>query len=58
MSEYSPGDVVRMKKNHPCGENRWEIIRIGMDVKLKCLGCARTVVFKRKKFETGVKGKE
>ncbi len=38
------GDIVEMKKPHPCGERRWEIVRTGGDCKLKCLGCGRTVV--------------
>ena len=36
-SKYTAGDIVTMKKGHPCGANEWEIIRIGLDVKLECL---------------------
>lgn len=42
--KYSKGDVVQMKKPHPCGENKWRIIRVGMDVKIKCLGCNHIVM--------------
>ena len=37
------GDILTMKKQHPCGEKRWEVLRIGADFKLRCLGCAREV---------------
>ncbi len=53
--EYHNGDVVRMKKGHPCGTNEWEIVRVGMDFKLKCLGCGRRVMIPRVKFERRVK---
>lgn len=33
------GDIVKMKKAHPCGSDRWEIVRTGMDIGLKCMGC-------------------
>lgn len=45
------GDVVRLKKPHPCGTNAWEITRIGMDVGLKCSGCGRIVRLPRAEFE-------
>ena len=40
-----------MKKQHPCGEKRWEVLRIGADFKLRCLGCGREVMGPRVKFE-------
>lgn len=49
------GDVVEMRKQHPCGSKEWEIIRLGADIKLKCLGCGRLVMLDRSKFEKGVK---
>ena len=58
MAEYTPGDTVVMKKAHPCGANSWIIIRMGMDVRLRCAGCGRTIEMKRRKFDLGVKGKE
>jgi len=45
------GDILTMKKQHPCGENRWEVLRIGADFKLRCLGCGREVMGSRVKFE-------
>jgi hypothetical protein len=41
------GDVVVLKKGHPCGENKWQIIRFGADCKIKCLGCGRIVLIDR-----------
>jgi len=45
------GDVVEMKKPHPCGANEWEILRTGMDFRLKCRGCGRLIMIPRTKFE-------
>lgn len=47
--EFKVGDVVRTKKVHPCGSKLWEIKRIGVDFKLKCLGCGHTIVLERTK---------
>lgn len=49
------GLVVRLKKPHPCGANAWEIMRLGMDVKLRCGGCGQVVRLPRKKFERRVR---
>jgi len=48
--EYALGDMVQMKKAHPCGQNRWRVIRIGMDVKIKCLGCGHIVMLPHDTF--------
>lgn len=53
-TRYNLGDVVQMRKVHPCGSDRWEILRVGMDFKIKCLGCGRVVMLPRPKFERGV----
>ena len=45
--EYNVGDIVRTKKQHPCGSKIWEITRVGVDFKLKCKGCEHTVVLPR-----------
>lgn len=52
---FSIGDIVQMKKNHPCGGNRWEILRTGIDFRIKCLECGHLVMLSRTKFEKGVK---
>ena len=51
----SLGDVVQMRKAHPCGSDRWEIIRTGADIKIKCLGCGRIVMLDRPEFEKRIK---
>ena len=37
--DIRPGDVLEMKKKHPCGARRWEVLRVGMDFRLRCVGC-------------------
>lgn len=49
------GDVVRMKKAHPCGSDLWQITRTGMDIGIKCQGCGRFVLLPREKFQRQVK---
>lgn len=53
--EYQLNDIVELKKAHPCGENRWKVIRLGMDIRIKCLGCDHSVLLPRSKFEKRVK---
>ena len=47
--EYNVGDIVRTKKAHPCGSKTWEIVRIGVDFKLKCSKCGHVIVLPREK---------
>ena len=51
------GDIVVLKKPHACGENRWEVTRLGVDVKLKCLNCGHEVMLERVKFNKKLKKK-
>ena len=53
--EYKLGDKVIMKKGHPCGTNLWEIIRLGVDIKIKCLNCNRTLFMPRIEFNKKLK---
>lgn len=55
--DFKIGDVIKMKKAHPCGTNQWEITRVGMDFRLKCQGCGRQVMLPRKQVEKGFRGK-
>ncbi|MCR5737137.1 MAG: DUF951 domain-containing protein [Eubacterium sp.] len=55
--DYQLGDIVVLKKGHPCGCNEWEVIRVGADFKVKCRGCERIVMMPRKAFEKSVKKK-
>ncbi len=47
MKDIKLGDVIELKKGHACGANKWEIIRFGADLKLKCLNCERVVMLPR-----------
>ncbi len=53
--KYNIGDIVALKKVHPCGENKWEILRTGVDFKLKCTGCGRQIWIPRIDFEKRVR---
>ena len=53
--ETKPGDVVRLRKAHPCGSYEWEVVRVGADIGLKCLKCQRRVLLERSVFERRVK---
>lgn len=48
---YEVGDVVTMKKPHPCGSKEWEILRVGADFRLKCMGCGHQIMIARKLVE-------
>jgi hypothetical protein len=48
---FAVGDIVRMKKKHPCGSFTWQVTRTGADVKIKCCGCGRLVMLTRGDFE-------
>lgn len=47
--EYNIGDIVRTKKQHPCGSKLWKITRVGVDFKLRCLGCDHELILERQK---------
>ena len=53
--QYEVGDIVKMKKKHPCGSFEWEILRVGADFRLKCLGCEHQIMIPRKTLEKSVK---
>lgn len=55
QKEFNLHDVVEMKKAHPCGENNWEIIRMGADIRIKCLGCERSIMLPRSEFSKKLK---
>lgn len=56
MLQYDVGDIVKLKKQHPCGSNEWEILRVGADFRLKCLGCGHQIMISRKLVEKSTKG--
>lgn len=49
------GSVLVLKKGHPCGANQWEIVRFGVDCKIKCLGCGRIVLIDRMELRKAIK---
>lgn len=54
--EYQIGDIVKLKNPHPCGSHEWEILRVGMDFRLKCIGCGHQIMIPRKLVEKNTKG--
>jgi len=52
---FDLGDIVEMKKQHPCGSYEFEVIRVGADIKIKCTGCGRIIMIPRTKFLKGAK---
>ncbi len=48
---YEVGDIVRLKKKHPCGSFEWEILRVGADFRLKCAGCGHQIMIARSLVE-------
>ena len=54
--EYEVGDIVKLKKPHPCGSFAWEILRVGADFRLKCIGCGHQVMLARRQVEKSTKG--
>ena len=53
--DFSVGDIVQMKKNHTCGGREWEVLRTGIDFRIKCTTCGHMVMLPRPKFEKSVK---
>lgn len=49
-------DILKMKKKHPCGSSEWEVLRIGADFRLKCVGCGHQIMIPRVKAEKNVRG--
>ena len=49
------GDVIQTKKPHPCGANRFDVLRVGMDFKIKCQGCGHEIMLPRAKIERNIK---
>ena len=53
--KFEVGDQIKMKKPHPCGSSEWEILRVGADFRLKCMGCGHQVMVTRKLVEKNTK---
>jgi hypothetical protein len=55
VMEIRLGDVVRLRKTHPCGASKWQVVRVGADIGLRCLKCQRYILLERSVFERRVK---
>ena len=53
---YEVGDIVKLKKKHPCGSFEWEILRVGADFRLRCEGCGHIIMTERRMVEKNTKG--
>ena len=54
--DFKVGEVIKMKKKHPCGANEWKLLRVGMDFRLQCMKCGREVMVPRKLVEKDFRG--
>lgn len=53
--DIQAGDIVKLKKKHPCGSFEWEVLRIGADFRLKCVGCSHQIMIARRSVEKNVR---
>lgn len=54
--EFELGDIITLKKPHPCGSKDWEVLRVGADFRLKCVGCGHQVMLARRLVEKNFRG--
>lgn len=52
---FAVGDIIKMKKPHPCGSHEWEVLRVGADFRLKCMGCSHQIMVPRRLVEKNTK---
>ena len=55
IKKFNVGDVLEMKKQHPCGEKKMKVLRVGSDIRLICLGCGRDMTVAREKIEKNIR---
>ena len=53
--DIAVGDIIKTKKQHPCGNSEWEVLRTGADFRLKCMGCGHQIMLARKLVEKNIK---
>lgn len=53
--DINVGDKLKLKKKHPCGSNEWEVLRVGADFRIKCMGCGHQVMIARRLLEKNVR---
>lgn len=55
IKKFNVGDVLEMKKQHPCGDRRMKVLRVGSDIRILCMGCGRDVTVAREKLEKNIR---
>jgi hypothetical protein len=55
LPEFDLGDIIRLRKKHPCGSYDWEVVRLGLDIGLICQGCGRRILLPRSTFNKRLK---
>ena len=55
VTEIRLGDVIRLKKQHPCGSDQWQVVRLGADIGIRCQGCQRRILLARSVFERRIR---
>ncbi len=55
LVEFRVGDILELRKQHPCGGRKWRVLRIGLDIGIECLTCERYVLVSRRRLETRMK---
>ena len=58
LMDFELGDILQLRKLHPCGSCEWEVVRLGADIGIKCLKCRHMVLLERRTLERRVKGKQ
>lgn len=53
--EINIGDILKLKKQHPCGSREWEVLRVGADFRIKCRGCGHQLMISRRQLEKSIK---
>lgn len=53
--EIQIGDILKLKKPHPCGSKEWEVLRVGADFRLKCVGCGHQIMTPRRQIEKNIR---
>ena len=55
IKRFNVGDILEMKKQHPCGEKKMKVMRIGSDIRMMCMGCGRDMTVAREKIEKNIR---
>jgi hypothetical protein len=55
MSVFNEGDILEFKKMHPCGNNKWKVLRVGSDCRLECVSCGHQIEITRSKIDKNLK---